>query len=136
MRTLKELLIVLCFLSLIEIITSCEKKAGSDNMFLISVDSVKLPEGIIVNTSFDILCYGTVGTDGCNSFSRFETEKLNNIITVETWGEFHESSSACPDVMVYLEGEKLNFKLEETGSYLLRMKRKDGTYLERQIIVE
>ena len=108
MKTLKELTIVFCFLSLICFMASCEKKTDVDKLFLISVDSIKLPEKIIANTSFDVLCFGTIGVNGCNGFSHFETEKLNNIITIETWGQFRENSSVCPVVMVYLKGEKLN----------------------------
>ncbi len=135
MKTIKKFTIVMCFLSFIGGMTSCEKKTNVDELFLISVDSIKLPEKIIANTSFNVLCFGTIGVNGCKSFSHFETEKLNNIITVETWGKFCENSSVCPDVMMYLEGEKLNLMLEK-GSYLLKMKRNDGTYLERQILIE
>jgi len=136
MKTLKELTIVLCFISLICLMTSCEKETNAAELFLISVDSIKLPEKILANTSFDVLCFGTIAVDGCKSFSHFETEKLYDVITVETWGKLYKNSLACPAVMVYLEGEKLKLKLEIKGTYLLRMKQKDGTYLESQLIIE
>ena len=105
-------------------------------MFLVTVDSVRIPETIFANTFFDVLCYGTIGTNGCSRFSHFVSEEKNKIITVETWAEFDETSSACPTVMVYLDGQKLNLNLEESGSCLLRLKRNDGTFLEKTIIVE
>jgi len=126
----------LSFFSFFGILTSCEKQEDSENLFLVSVDSVRIPETILVNTSFDVSCYGTIGTNGCNRFSHFVSEEKNNIITIETWAEFHETSSACPTVMVYLDGQKLNLNLKESGSYLLRLKRKDGTFLEKQIIAK
>jgi len=136
MKTFKTLIILLSFVSFFDLLTSCEKREDSENLFLVSVDSVKLPETILTNTPFDILCYGTIGTNGCSRFSHFVTEEKNKIITIETWAEFHETSSACPTVMVYLDGQRLNLNLKISGSYLLRLKGKDGMFLEKQIIAE
>jgi hypothetical protein len=137
MKTPKILVIICCILPTIVLISSCVKKADSYNAaFLISIDSIILPKNIDANTSFDILFYGIVGTNGCNHFSHFNTCKLNNDINIEVWGKFHSSSLVCPEMMVFLNGEKLNLKLEEPGNYSLKIKRKDCTYLERQIIVE
>ena len=134
MKTLKHA-VAFCLLSLV-VITSCGKNDYSVNSFLISTDSIKIPERIVANTPFDILMFGTVGTNGCNKFSHFEVAKNSKEIKVEIWGEFKSYSGICPEMMVYLGGEKLNLRLDESGTYVLKIKQMNGTFLEKHIIVE
>ncbi len=72
----------------------------------------------------------------CYQFSRFKTEKQNNDIMVEAWGRFYENSKSCPTVMIYLDGEKLNYLIEEKGDYTFKIKQADNIYLEQKISVE
>jgi len=137
MKPIKVLVIIICFLSSISMTNSCEKKSDSNSfMYLIKVDSIKIPDHINANTPFEITPYGIVGINLCFSFSHFKTEKLNNVITVESWGKYYSTSGVCADALAGFEGNKLSITLAETGDYHIRMKRPDGTFLERQFTVE
>jgi len=61
--------------------------------------------------------------------------RKNKTILVEALGKYNVNS-VCPTVMVYLNGKKIEFLLEEAGSYKLRIKQPEGTFLERQFWVE
>ena len=129
--------LILLNLFIIGLIASCEKRLKTDyEPFLIQVDSIQLSDKISVNTSFDIYFYGTIGTNGCYGFSEFKADKLNNDIIIETWGKLDLKSGICPSVMVFLNGKKLNYLIEETGSYMIKIKQPDNSFLEKQIIVE
>ncbi len=122
---------------LLGLFSSCEKEPKADyKSFLIQVDSIQLPDEISVNTSFDISFYGTIGTNGCYKFSEFRTEKLNTDILIETWGKLDLKSEICPSVMVFLNGKKSNYLIEEAGSYMIKIKQPGNSFLEKQIIVE
>ncbi len=104
--------------------------------YLIAIDSVKVPENITANNAFDILLYGYVGPTGCYHFSNFEIAKSNKTVIVEVWGQAPTEPVNCTQALVFLNGEKLNLKLEEKGTYLLKFKRANGTFFEKQIVVE
>jgi hypothetical protein len=38
--------------------------------------------------------------------------------------------------MVSLDGEELNYTIDESGNYLLKIKQPDNSFLEKQITVE
>ncbi len=115
--------------------SSCQKDEDYE-YFLIQVDSVSIPETILANQSFELEFFGYIGHNGCYSFSEFVSEKQNRTILVEAWGKLNVKSTICPDVMVGLNGEKLSLLLKETGNYNLKIKQPNGTFLERQILVE
>lgn len=141
MKFLKVLLVTFSFSALAALAFSCTNDATIDegklaNKFLIDVDNVTAPEKIVANTAFDLLLNGYVGPDGCHHFSHFNIEKSNKVITVEVWGEVPTGPVNCTQALVYLNNQKLNLKLEEKGTYQLKFKRKDGTFFEKQIVVE
>ncbi len=115
--------------------SSCQKDEDYE-YFLIQVDSVSIPETILANQSFELEFFGYIGYNGCYSFSEFVSEKQNKTILVEAQGKLNVKSTICSDVMVGLNGEKLSLLLKETGNYNLKIKQPDGTFLERQILVE
>ena len=134
---IKYLKLTTFIIILVLLFASCNKKTKLDNeSFLIYIDSIKLPNNIPVNTSFDIFFYGIVGTDGCSKFYCFKTEKSNNEILIEALGKKEIKDGICPSVMIYLNEEKLNFLIEETGDYLIKIKQPDNSYFEKQISVE
>jgi len=57
-------------------------------------------------------------------------------VIVEVWGQAPTEPVNCTQALVFLNGEKLNLKLEEKGTYLLKFKRANGTFFEKQIVVE
>ena len=137
MRTFKIVTIIIFSILLLDILSSCEKENKIDfETFVIKVDSIQLPDHILANEPFDIDFFGTVGTNGCFQFSQFKTERQNNDIMVEVWGEFDKNSKVCPTVMIYLAGEKLNYTIEKPGNYTLKIRQTEDSYLEQQISVE
>lgn len=142
MKSLKAIVVVLGFSVLATWTSSCTKDATVvddgklTGKYLIAIDSVKVPEKIIANTAFDVLLYGYVGPTGCYHFSNSEIAKSNKTVIVEVWGQAPTEPVNCTQALVFLNGEKMNLKLEEKGIYLLRFKRPNGTYFEKSIAVE
>ena len=119
------------------LLVSCEDNDKTEyKSFLVQVDSVEISNNITTNTPFDIEFYGTIGTDGCYKFSHFETSNSDNEILIECWGKQDVSSDVCPQVMVYLDGEKLTYSIDGSGNYLIKIKQPDNSFLEKEIIVE
>jgi hypothetical protein len=135
MKIIQKLMIAGLMIYLSGHFSSCQKDEDYE-YFLIQVDSVSIPETILANQPFELEFFGYIGHNGCYSFSEFFSEKQNKTILVETLGKLNVKSTICSDVMVYLNGKKFEFMLEEAGSYKLRIKQPNGTFLERQILVE
>jgi hypothetical protein len=104
--------------------------------FLIQVDSIHVPEKITANTPFYIEFYGVVGYDGCHSFDNFNLTYKNNDISVQTWGKYDNKAETCPDVIVFLNGQKLNITIPFPGVYRLLIVEPYGYDLVKQIIVD
>ncbi len=137
MKTINTLIICLSSLMLLSFLSSCENELEQNyESFLIQVDSIQIPDNITINESFDIRFYGTIGTNGCYQFSKFETEKEGNNITMKAWGKFDKNSNICPTVMVYLDNEKLNYRIKEKGTYTIKINQPDNNFLVKQISVE
>lgn len=137
MKAFKEILVVFYLLFVTGILVSCEDSENNEyKSFLVQVDSVEISNNIITDSPFDIEFYGTIGTDGCYEFSHFETSISDNKINIKCWGKQDISSEVCPQVMVYLNGEKLIFSINESGKYMVKVKQPDNSFLEKEIIVE
>ena len=103
--------------------------------FLIKVDSIQIPIEIKANVPFDIVFYGTIGTNGCYSFREFYEYEANNEIVIEAWGNLQYDAKVCPTVMVYLDGIKKRTTINQTGTYILRIKQPRSADILKQIIV-
>jgi len=128
---------IICIFSFIILgfMFSCEDPNAPDyEYFLIKVDSVKIPEIILVNETFEIQLFGLI--DGCSWFSEFKTEKQGENIIIEAWGKRNKNAKICPGVEVYLQKEKLLYRISEKGKYTLKIKQPDGTFLLKEILVE
>ena len=55
---------------------------------------------------------------------------------IEVWGKFDKNAKICPEVMVYIDGKKLNYTIRKPGNYTLKIKQTEDSYLEQQISVE
>ncbi len=136
MKITRNLIISVWLIFLAGNFSSCKKNVADYQYFLIKIDSVSIPESIFAKQPFDVEFYGYIGHNGCYSFSEFVSETQSKTIRVEAWGKLNLGSKICTDVMVGLQGEKLNIFINEAGSYKLLIKQPDGTFLERQILVE
>jgi hypothetical protein len=135
MKKIQTFVIVSLIIYFLGHFSSCQKDEDYE-YFLIQVDSVSIPETILANQPFELEFYGYIGHNGCYSFSKFVSEKQNKTILFETWGKLNVKSTICSDALVYLNGKKIEFLLEEAGNYNLKIKQPDGTFLERQFLVE
>jgi len=134
----KNLPLSLLLLVLIIIITlgSCIEDPPALDNYLIQVDSIHLPDNITADNPFFIEFYGIVGFDGCHSFENFNLTYKNNDIYIETWGFFDNKAGTCPDVVVMLNGQKLNITIPFPGTYTLFIVEPYGYDLVKQIVVK
>ncbi len=137
MRTFKILLLTLVSGILSVSLSSCDDQRDFDyKYYLIRVDSVHMPQQITVKDTLSIEFFGTVGTDGCHSFSDFVTEKTDQTIFVEAWGKVVKGSLMCPTVMVFLDGETLEYTFEKPGDYTIKIVQPEGDFLVKQVTLE
>lgn len=114
---------------------SCEEKDDNADRFLIKVDSIQAPSEATMNIPFTIAFFGTVGTNGCYSFSDIVMNHSGHNIDIETWGKFNNPGGACPAVMVYLDGLTVNISIDYPGIYKIRIKQPDGSFIEKELTV-
>ncbi|HSW55119.1 MAG TPA: hypothetical protein VLH59_08520, partial [Ignavibacteriaceae bacterium] len=85
---------------------SCSTEPENDyTYFKIMVDSLSYQDTISVSDTLKIKFYGFVGPDGCHKFSRFELHKKTNDLELTVWGSKPDYPTACPEILVYLDGE-------------------------------
>jgi len=113
---------------------SCKNDA-SYRLFLIKVDSIQVSNAPVANSPFDISFYGTIGGDGCYSFSSFNVQQDNSNIIIEAWGRV-DKATICPTVIIYLTGHKVIYTVQTPGTYLIKIRQPDNSYLEKQIAVK
>ena len=137
MKTINALIIFLSSLIMLSVLSSCEDENELNyEFFLIEVDSIQVPENISINEPFDISFSGTIGGNGCYQFSRFDTGKQGNDIIIKAWGRFNKSQRLCTSVIVSLDNEKLTYRIDEKGTYTIKVLQADNSFLEKQISVE
>jgi hypothetical protein len=116
-------------------LASCNKDLSTSSDFLIKVDSIKVPDTVTSSIPFEIEFFGTISYNGCVSFKTFNTVMNNKDITIEAWATYQKNVITCPDVMVYLDGQKLNLTISFPGSYHIIIKGPGGAGISRQITV-
>jgi len=140
MRKLFFIFIAVIFPILIGALKSCSKEPHFEyKEYLIQVDSIKVPPIINVGIPFQIEFYGTISYSGCSEFSHFTVTRSDFEIGIEAWKLSTVPNPgfiiACPAVMVYLDGEILEYQLDDPGVYEIKIKRPDRTFLRKRITV-
>jgi len=137
METLKRFKTILFSFLLLLIFTSCKDQFEPEfDFFLIDIEEIEMPEIITVKTSFDMKFYGTIGTNGCHKFHEFKTSAKENEITVEVFGKISRTANVCTAVIVPLDGEILNYMIEDKGDYTILVKQPDNSFFEKNISVQ
>jgi hypothetical protein len=113
---------------------SCNHKPDYRS-FLIKVDSIHIPDTLTANSPFDIDFFGTIGVDGCHSFSDFNIQQDNTDLLIEVWGKLDLKAAACPTVMVYLTGQTITCTFPDAGNYNIKIKQPDNTFLVKPITI-
>jgi hypothetical protein len=113
---------------------SCRHEADY-RLFLIKVDSIQVSNALVATEPFDINFFGTIGGNGCYSFSSFNVRQDNLNILIEAWGRV-DKATICPTVMVYLTGHNVTYTVQIPGTYNIKIKQPDNSYLEKQIAIK
>ena len=88
--------------------------------FVMQIDSIQMPATLKLGQSLKIKFYGTIGNNGCYSFSRFAPKAEGNTITVTAYGKLEEKD-VCAEVISRLEGGLLEVNLLDTGRYVVHV---------------
>ena len=132
-----KVLWLLIFGSFILIQYSCSTEPENDyTYFKIMVDSLSNADTISVNDTLRIKFYGFVGPDGCHKFLHFEEQKISNQIELTVWGSKPNFQTACPEVLVYLNGEEYKTVLNQARLYLIKINQPDNNILLDSVYVQ
>ncbi len=88
--------------------------------FVIRIDSIQHPSSIFMERNLTIKFYGTIGTDGCYTFSHFSPSFKNKNITVTVYGR-HIDKTTCNQSLSYLNGATLDVAKLDTGMYIIHV---------------
>ncbi|MEX0684459.1 MAG: hypothetical protein WD267_01125 [Balneolales bacterium] len=106
-----------------------------DDVFLIEVESIAAPESVMLGDSVAVNFFGTIGPNGCFSFSHFEATDIENGIEIDAYGQYIHSR-VCAAVIVDLDGRAYYYVPETRGMKQVRVNRQNRDPLERVINVE
>jgi hypothetical protein len=116
---------------------SCSTEPENDyTYFKIMVDSLSHPDTISVNDTLKIKFYGFVGPDGCYEFSRFEVHSKTNELVLTVWGSKPNFQTACPEVLVYLDGKEYKTVFNQAGLYHIKINQPDNSLLIDSVYVQ
>jgi hypothetical protein len=104
-------------------------------LFQIKVDSISHPRAIMLGDTAAIRFYGTVGPDGCHSFSRFLVIRQPRAVDFVVWGK-RTIATACPAVMVYLDGRTYRYLPSQRGMLVITVHQPDGSTLKDSLLVK
>jgi hypothetical protein len=113
----------------ITVVSGCSTEPGNTPiLFRVRVDSVQVPSSVCLNDTIAIRLFGTIGGDGCYSFSHFEASRQAHILSLTVWGKL-TPASVCPAVMVYLDGKEFRFVANDGGTQYINIHQPDGSKL-------
>ena len=120
----------------IVMLTSCDKGVENGSTeFVVKVDSIAHTSFAASNDTMTVQFFGTIGPDGCFSFSHFETTRQPLQLDVTVWGQ-RTAASAFPAVMVYLDGREYKFALGEMGWFKINVHQPDGSVMRDSIMIK
>lgn len=125
---------ILCMISLY----GCDKELILDDSFdyyMVEVANIAFQETIFAGQEFNVIFFGTIGNNGCHSFSHFTLKQNDQDIEIEVWGKILKDADICTQNIVSLDNTIKKLTIENVGEYLLKIKQANGSYLEHQIIV-
>jgi hypothetical protein len=129
-RIFPGVLLLLLSLSLF----NCKKK-DTETQFVIKVDSIRVADTVAVGTSLRIEFFGTIGPNGCYSFSHDETDFVQTTVLIKLWGK-NSGSGDCPDVIVKLDGMYMDVNFNSAGTYTIQIVQPDNSKLTKDVVVE
>lgn len=112
-----------------------DRNDDDNDTFLIQVDSIHVPESIVLGDTIDISFFGLIGLNGCYYFSHFEEFEADNSIEIEARGG-HTPGQFCTDEVIMLDGRTHHYSPETPGTKMIRVLRPEGGPLEQTVEVE
>jgi hypothetical protein len=103
--------------------------------FIVRVDSLNHTPFAATGDTISIKLYGTIGGDGCHSFSRFEHNQQPLQLDLTVWGQ-RSASEVCPAVMVYLNGREFRSVVTQQGWYKINIHQPDGGTLKDSLVIK
>ena len=88
--------------------------------FVMRIDSIHYPSSIFMERDLNIKFFGTIGPDGCYTFSHFSPLLKNKNINVTVYGR-HVDKTTCNDAISYLYGATLDVAKLDTGRYIIHV---------------
>jgi hypothetical protein len=122
------------FIGIITFIGCTTEPNQNPIQFIVRVDSISHQASVRNGDTITIQLFGTIGSDGCHSFSKFEDLKAPNRVDLTVWGQ-RIPANACPAVMVYLNGREYHVPAIRQGWYFINIHQPDGTILRDSLIV-
>jgi hypothetical protein len=118
-------------------INFCTTEPDNDySDYKIRIDKISFSDTISVTDSLFIKFDGLVGTDGCHKFKYFETYNKLKEIHFTVWGTRPNFRTACPTVMVYLNGKEYKTKFYQTGIYKIFIHQPDNSFFMDSVFVQ
>ena len=130
---IKHPIIILTSLCILFSIFNCTNLDYESYTFIIPVDSLVIPDSIVLNDTLEIRFFGTIGNNGCYSFERFESIEQQTSIQLTAIGKF-TGAATCTSVMVYLE-ESYFVIPSLAGQYYIEVLQPDNTVLKDSVLV-
>jgi hypothetical protein len=103
--------------------------------FKIKVDKISIPDTISSSDTLTLKFWGLVGTDGFHKFEEFETKLIGNDLHITLWGTKPNFETACPTVMVYLDGKEFKTTINQSGNYRIIIHQPDNSLLIESLVV-
>ena len=111
---------------------NCDK--DTETQFVIQVDSIQVADTVVAGENLRIDFFGTIGPNGCYSFSHDETDFVQTTISIKLWGK-NSGEGDCPDVVVKLDGMYMDVNFDSSGSYTIQIVQPDNSKLLKTVIV-
>ncbi len=88
--------------------------------FVMKIDSIQHPSSVLLGRKLDIKFYGTIGPNGCYTFSHFDPSLQGRNINVTVYGQ-HSDATTCDMAVSYLNGAMLSVSQLDTGRYIIHV---------------
>ena len=104
--------------------------------FTIHVDSVQAPATVSRDAPLSIQFYGTIGSNLCFEFDRFEVEQTHSQLDLTLWGRVEVPRGICPLALSELDGRSfVKPAPHDAGTVTIVVHQPDGSKLELSVAV-
>lgn len=138
-RIVARYFISLAALSVLLVFESCGNPSPvrQPEEFMISIDSINMPDTLAVGSVLKLQFYGIIGEDQCYRFKRFIVDKNISGYKIKVIGErIFPVDSICSGESTLLDGRHLSLPVTEAGTYGIMIENPGvNKILSRELIV-